>query len=227
VAISVVQSSALKRVASDSTDFSENAASNFTAGNSVFITVSHYAATATITGVTINGTAATKEVGLSNGDSTAELWRVFSVTGGGSGVTITYSGGADNALSFNILETTKVALDTGTQNSASSTGNTPAVSTAATTSVSETIVIAMVADATVTAPTFGGPTGWTNLWGENDGTAWACGRAAYSIESTTGTKTATFTANNTPQWAAVIAAYKDDTGGGGGGGGTTIAWLTA
>lgn len=214
MAISIVQSSALKQVDADSTDFTANAASNFTAGNTVLVPLAHYAGTATVTGVTINGQAATRDTpATANGSTRGEIWRLFNVSGGGSGVTITYSGGADNYLSFNILETSPLALDAGTPNGATGTGNTPAVSTAVATSVADTLLVSLVGEGDIAAPAFTG--GLTNLlWAENDGSAHVAGRATYSIETTTGTKTATYGASNTPPWVAVIAAYKDAGGGG-------------
>ena len=214
MAISVVQSSTLKQVDADSTDFTANAASNFTAGNTVLVPLAHYAGSATVSAVSINGTSAVRDTpATANGSTRVEIWRVFNVSGGGSGVTITYSGGADNYLSFNIVETSPLELDTGTPNGATSTGNTQSVSTAATTSVADTFVISLVAEGDIAAPSFAG--GLTNLlWAENDGSVHLAGRATYSIETTTGTKTATYSATNTPQWAAVISAYKEAAGGG-------------
>lgn len=214
MAISVVQSSPLKQVDADATDFTANAASNFTAGNTVLVPLAHYAGSATVTGVTVNGQAATRDTpATANGSTRGEIWRRANVTGGAATVVVTYSGGADNYLSFNILETSPLELDTGTQNGATGTGNSPAVSTAGATSVAETLVVSLVAEGDSAAPSFTG--GLTNLlWAENDGSAHVAGRATYSIETTTGTKTATYGATNTPPWVAVIAAYKDAAGGG-------------
>lgn len=207
-----VTTTAKKQVDADSTDFTITTDAALTSGRPVIVCLGHYSATATITGVTVNGTAATLDAGATSAQTRAQIWRVNSQTGGSS-VVITYSGGSDNYVTASVIELQGAAatpLDAGTPNTATGTGNVPAVTTGATTSQNDTITIAVVIDSAFTAnPTFSAPTGWTGtLHTENAGGVHVTGCAAYNVETTTGSKTATFGAANTPTWACAIASYK-------------------
>lgn len=213
--MAVVQSSGLKQTDNFATGPTYNAASNFTAGNTVIITLVHYGAGTVnrVTGITVSGTAAVKDIDVTDSGATnhAEIWRASNVAGGSTAVAITVNSGSGQYLSCGFEEWDDIAsspLDqTGT------TGNTvsaaPSVTSASTTTQADEVVYALFLDYAGTNWTSATPPGsYTESWEEPNGTLHEAGSAAYRVISATGVQTATFATGASMSWIAAMATYK-------------------
>lgn len=214
--MAVVQSSGLKQTDNFASGPTYNAASNFTAGNTVIITLVHYGAGTTnrVTGITVSGTAAVKDSEVSDSGNTnhCEIWRATNIAGGSTTVAITVTAGSGQYLSCGFEEwdniTTSSPLD-----QIGSTGNTtsssPSVTSASATTQADEVVYAAFLDYVGTNWTSSTPPGsYTESWEEPNGTAHEAGSAAYRVVAATGSQTATFTTGSSMSWIAVMATYK-------------------
>ena len=199
-----------------------NAASNFTAGNTVVITLAHFNSAANyITGITVSGTAATRSVQKISADTfnTAEIWIASNVTGGSSAVVVSFASGG-RYITCGIDEwdniTTSTPLDqTGTGGPTGSAA--PSVTSAGSTTQADEVVYAVFCDYAGTNWTSSTPpSGYTESWEEPDGTTREAGSGAYKVVAATGSQTATFATGSSMSWISAMATYKL-TGGGGGG----------
>lgn len=177
------------------------------------MTLGHFGTGQSITGVTIGGTVATKDVERSkidSSDSSGSIWRATNMAGGTDEIELTYSGGTDNYTSLSVEEWDHTLTpNPGTANSAEAFSNSPSVSTAAATTVANTIVYGLVVPTDgSTTQGLAGPTGWTEAWTEQDNSNHQAGRGAWIEETTTGTKTAAFTRSAANPWGAAIIAYE-------------------
>jgi len=202
-----------------------NAASNFTAGNTVIITVANFTS-AGITGITVSGTAAVLDATRTDagGQNRTQIWRASNVAGGSSAVVISAATG--NYITCGFDEWDDIVLSSPLDQTGS-TGDTTSASPSATTSGATTqaneLVYAVFTDYaggswTSATP----PSGYTESWEEPDGSAHSGGSAAYRVISSTGVQTATFTTGASLGWISAIATYKLAGGGGGGGGSAVV-----
>lgn len=214
--MAVVQSSGLKQTDNFATGPTYNAASNFTAGNTVIITLVHYGAGSTnrVTAISVSGTAAVKDSEVTDTGATnhAEIWRATNIAGGSTSVAITVDTGSGQYLSCGFEEwdniTTSSPLD-----QIGSTGNTtsssPSVTSASNTTQADEVIYALFLDYAGTNWTSSTPPGsYTESWEEPNGTAHEAGSAAYRVVAATGSQAATFTTGASMSWVAVMATYK-------------------
>lgn len=200
-----------------STTATFNAASNFTAGNDAIFTAVCFPSSG-ITGVTIGGTAAVRDLKQTDGGNNAvEIWRATNMTGGTGNVVVTFGGTSGNYMTGSVEEWDNLAaspLDqTGTAGPGLSTA--PSVTAAGATTQADEVVYAVYLDyvgsnATSIAP----PSTSTEVWEELDGSAQEAGSGAYRILSAIGTPTMTFSLGASVNWYAILATYKLSAGGG-------------
>jgi hypothetical protein len=218
--MALIQSSGLKQTDSANLGLgvTYNASSNFTAGNTVIITLVHYgvAAGIRVTGITVSGTSATKDFEKSDGANLnhAEIWRATNVTGGSTAVVITANSQSGQYISCGFDEwdnITSTPVDqSGTAGPTSSAS--PSATTSSSTTQADEVSYALFIDqvgSNWTSST--APAGYTESWEEPNGTTHEAGSAAYKVLTATGTETATFTAGASLTWMAVIGTYKLNT----------------
>jgi hypothetical protein len=221
LAASPTNSSGTVHVAGASGNQTMNAGFTFTAGRQAVLVVSYYAGGNNISSLTIGGTAATKRAGAGAGDD-SEIWDVLGggVAGGTANVVFTFPGGTtDVYISFGVDEyaASTLSYDTSTANTNSQSATTaPTVSTGAAVSTTSTMLYSVVNNWGISAPdTQTVPTGWTQVFQEPDGINWEMGAGARKEETTTGTKTATWTLSTSNNSVTSIVAYIISGGGGG------------
>jgi hypothetical protein len=190
-----------------------NAGTNFTAGNTVIISLVHYGGggTSRITAITVSGTSAVKDAENSDAGTVnhVEIWRATNVAGGNTQVAITHPGSSYITCSFEEWDNfTATPFDqSGTTGSTVSTA--PSATTAGATAQADEVSYAAFVDGSGTNWTSSTPpTGYTETWEEFNGTAHEAGSGAYKVLSATTTETATFTTGASMTWLAVIATYK-------------------
>lgn len=215
--MAVVQSSGKRQ--SDAVNLAStvtyNAASNFTAGNTVIITLVHYGATAgtRVTGITVSGTSAVKDVEKSDAANLnhVEIWRASSVAGGNTQVIVTGGAQSGQYLTCGFEEWDNISASPFDQ---SGTGGetvsaNPSATTAGATAQADEVAYAAFVDRVGSSWTSSTPpSGYTESWEEPDGTAHEAGSGAYKVLSAIATETATFTTGASITWHAVIATYK-------------------
>ena len=214
----IVQTSTKQVTDNDTTTTTWNAASNFTAGNTVIVTLVHFAPGGSrITSLTVSGTTAVKDAEKTDGSTTnhAEIWRASNVAGGSTAVVMTSGAPSSNYYSGVIQERDDITaspLDqTGTGGPTSSSA--PSVTSGGATTQADEVVYAVFCDPVGTNWTSSTPpSGYTELYEESDGTIHEAGSAAYIVVSSTGSQTATFATGASISWIAAMATYKLSTG---------------
>lgn len=209
--MALVQLSAIKQADGVSTSSTFSAASNFTAGNSVIVPIVHYAGGGGgITGVTIGGMTATQDK-VATADPTAMtyIYRVHNFSGSGANVVVTYGGGSDNYTTCAILEWSGLA-NAAPDASGAATGNStaPSVTTSGSTTASTnvTIGVATISNGVMGSITTG--SSQTDIFKELDGNTHQGGAAGYRVETTTSTKTSSWTSSTSSLWSACNVSYK-------------------
>lgn len=216
--MAIVQSSGKRQADGVSSSSSFNAPGNFTAGNTVIVTVAHYVTGGSrISGVTVNGQAAVLDKRRTGSgapaQSSADIWRCTNVPGGGSGFVITYGGGSDNFVSCGVDEHsgfTASPLDQ-TGEKTSGTGTAPTVSTTgAITQANETVYAVAENDDGTSSAGWSTPSGYTQSWVEQDSNSHQGGQASYRILSGAplAVQAATWGHSSGVASVAVIATYK-------------------
>lgn len=211
----VVQSSGKRQTdAVAASTVTYNAASNFTAGNTVIITLVHFHTGSRISGITVSGTAATRDVEKSNAGNNnhAEIWRATNIAGGNTQVQVTFPGG-NNYISLGFEEWDNIAttspLDQTGTGGPTSGSSAPSATTAGATSQADEVAYAVFCDYVGTNWTSSTPpAGYTEAWEEPNGAAHEAGSGAYKVLSATGTETATFTTGANMAWVCALATYK-------------------
>lgn len=189
------------------------AGSNFGASNLVVVGVEFFAATSTnTTGVTVAGTAATLIIGRAASTSTqGEIWAANTNAGGSAAAVISFSTGGHDGFAGLVEWSSANGTDAGTPNSANQAGTTaPAVSTAATTSQADTLLVGVSASASTGTDTYTQPGSWTTLGTESNGASNNAGAIAYFEDAgAAGTKTATWAKTDGAAGVnSMIAAFK-------------------
>lgn len=184
----------------------------FTAGRSAVVQIVHYSASARLSSISVGGTSATliKRQLDAAGINASELWLATNLAGG-TNVVVAYSGASDNYVSGAVTEwdgtlTVEEATVNGTNYSGGYLSN-PSISTAASTSASETVTFATVVQSMAWGDSgFVAPAGWTSTFVEqnSDGHEGGCG--VWISSNSADTKTANFTALYSV-YAASIASF--------------------
>jgi hypothetical protein len=198
-------------------------ATNFLIGNYVFVVIVHYVTGATaISGVTINGDAATRVVQrqhATNVPNRVEIWYRQVATGSARNVVVTPGGGADNYYTLAILEysqngTFSVVANTptGTDGSTNQPTSTLQSDVAAGDLTLQAFVNTVGGNITHTPPT---GTGYTTEFNEPDGDNQEGGGAVSRILQAGGVQSITWGTSSTSfAWSAVSATFRS-TGGSG------------
>ncbi len=181
-------------------------ATPFTAGNKVIVCINKDTSPI-VSGVTINGVAATKMISIANGVCAADIW-VGTAGSGSAGWTITFASSATLYVTSSAVERDDLAASP-LDKTVTATGSSvsPSATTAATTQAKETI-IAVMCGQNNTNSAISYPSGYTGLHTEPNGNAQAPGAAAYKDVAATGTQTATFTYAASHTWGCAIATLK-------------------
>lgn len=195
-------------------------ASNVTAGNTVIVFL--VCISGQSTGVTVGGTAATKDVEFNSTNSSAywvSIWRAQNVTGGTRNIVLTGPGTSGIYYKLSAEEWQNVpasALDQIGSAEVFSTASV-SVSTAGATTQANEIVYSCGVDTRdfASADSLSGPkTGTTADWtltanaGDNGAGTNLVLRAGYKLVTSTGTQTATYTLSTAQSESMVIATYK-------------------
>jgi hypothetical protein len=201
-------------VAPSTTD-TQTHTSNFTAGRTAVLTVSHYQAQGNrITGVTIGGTAATPDTQTPGptGQFTFETWRATNMAGGTANIEVTTGGGSSNhIMSYAVTQVQALSLtpvDTPTKAYGSGSSAAPSISMGSTGAQANEIAFAGFVHATDINSAITPPSGWTAAWEEEDGTTKMPGGCAYKILSSTAVDTATWATADSVAWYSSIVTYK-------------------
>lgn len=198
--------------------------SNFVVGNLVLVEIVHYAdpPSDVITGVTVNGTAATKRgsrTNPTNNPNQVEIWECVVVTGGARSVAISQSGaGTNGGGHFGTLAIAEYSF-TGTLSVVGSAvtadGNStgPSVSTPSGTAIGDLIVAVMVV-ADGGSRTITPPGSYTQEFNEGDSNNHEGGSGVTRIAAAGGTQAVTWSSSSSHVWSAVVVVY-NSTGGSG------------
>lgn len=183
----------------------------FTAGRQAVLQIVQYATGQEISAVSIGGTAAVRIAHAIGGNNDADCWWVSSIGGSPTNeVVVTYSGGTDNYVSGAVSEWpagTFSGVVSGSDNQATGNSASPSVATGVSLPAGTVSFAQFVANIgrTNNGISTAAPTGWTGVFTEQDSDNHEGGRGAWKEESTTGTKTATFSWTS-GDWAASIVA---------------------
>lgn len=187
----------------------------FTSGRQAVVAFSKVSVGATtISGVTIAGTAATKYGSVAIGNESFEIWAVLGsgVSASNNNVVFTNSGSDTFAIDFSVEEWAASTFS-GDQSAAknTSTGSTATPSVSSATSVSATAVVysGYFPYAAQTNNGMTGPSGWTQTFAQQNSTAAPGGVAGYHEETSSGTKTASYTRSGSTDGGAVIVAFTE------------------
>lgn len=190
---------------------------NATAGNTCVLVLTHFTSTASsfATGVTIGGTAATRDIRAVSADNAnvLEVWRATSVTGGTRDVVVTLTATAGQFLTCSAEEWDNISTSSPLDASGTggpTTSSAPSASTSASTTQTPILLYGGFTDYAGTNWTSATPpSGWTETYEEFDGTAHEAGAGGYFVDSgATGTKTGTWATGASMSWVAGIVAYK-------------------
>lgn len=218
-----VSSSGLKFTDNFATGQSYTQGSNFTAGNTGIVSLVHYGAGGTnrILSVTIGGTAAVKDLDLTDTGTTnhAEVWRATNMAGGTNAFSFTCTAGSGQYISLGANEFSGLHASPLGQTGNSALGGTsstaPTVSSSAPTTETDELVVALFVDIAGTNWTSATPPGsYTESWEQPDGSSHEAGTAAYRTSTTIGTQTATFATGGTVNYVAGLVTYKNAAAGG-------------
>lgn len=213
-AVSRVQTSGIKKVdASTALTDTFNAASNFTAGNTVILTLVYFnASNADVTGVTMGGTAAVEDIvqQCTSPQYRTAIWRATNVAGGTSAVVISTAGSVNHYIACSFEEWSGFLASPLDQTGFSSNvGATTGVNTGATVQAAEVVYgVAAAAGNFSSGSGISGPaSGYTQTVLQN--TTGNIGIAAsYKIVAATGAQAGTWTTTDSSEVFAVIATYK-------------------
>jgi hypothetical protein len=195
-----------------------NAATNFTAGSDLVITIAHFDGSSTprVTAITAGGTAAVAEKKQNDptSENYSEIWRATNIVGGTNVVTIDTSAGTGQYLTFGVDE-----LDDISENGLDLT-NSVAANTSATPSISYTTLNTpdqyVFATFTDYLGTNWGPVSTqspsTLLWSETNGTIRQSGAAGYNITTTVNASLIQFTTNTPVGNIGVLTTYRKNLG---------------
>jgi hypothetical protein len=204
-------SSGKLRVAAGSGNQTFNAGFTFTAGRQAVLVISGYASAA-ISGITIGGTTATKRADANQADD-AQVWDVLGgMTGGTANIVVSFPPGTTDVyltLAVDEYAASTLSYDASTGNSSTASATTaPTVSTGAAVSTTSSMLYAVVNPWGIQSPCVAtGPTSWTTLFDEQDGSTYEMGKGSRFEVSTTGVKTATWSLDVSNNTSAAIAAY--------------------
>jgi hypothetical protein len=181
---------------------------NFTAGNSAVVNIAHYqSSSATPSGVTIGGTAATKVVTGIGTTSVCEQWLATGLAGGSATVTITLPAGSGWYIDADVIECSPL---TGLDVTANATAvNTAPTMTSAATAQAEELVVGLFRDNTgvnnvVATPV---PAPLTQGFLVRDGISSLGGASGYKRVQIDGAQSAVFATTST-QWVGSVGCYK-------------------
>jgi hypothetical protein len=213
--VGLVQSTGKKQsdsLGSGTTNYT--AAANFTAGNTGIFEAVHFAsASSRISGVTIGGTAAVKDVDKSDGGvvNHAEIWRATNMAGATNVIAVTYAGG-NNYISFSCEERDDIFQQSPFDQSGTAgptTSAAPSATAAGNTAQADELAVAVFCDTAGTNWTSATPpAGYTESFEEFDGTTHEAGAGAYGELSSIATPTATFATGASMTWIVALATYK-------------------
>lgn len=219
-----VSSSGLKFTDNFATGQNYTQTGNFVAGNTGILTLVHYGAGSTnrVLSVTIGGTAAVKDLDLTDtgGTNHLEVWRATNMAGGVNTFSFTCTAGSGQYISLGVDEFSGLHATPLGQTGNSALGGTsssaPSVSSSAATTETDELVIAAFVDITGSNWTSAtAPGSYTESWEQTDGSSHEAGSAAYRATSTIGTQTATFATGASVNYVAGMVTYKNAAGGGG------------
>jgi hypothetical protein len=191
--------------------------SDFIVGNGVIVVIAHYANPSTdlVTGVTINGTAATLVIRRSNPTNPVnqiEVWWLPAVvTGGARSVAVTFGGAGAPDGHYVTLAATEIsysgtiAVVAGALVSADGNSTAPAVTFSPDDFLEPGFVVADGGTRTITQPA-----SYTAEFNEGDSNGFEGGAAASRVAAASGSQTATWaiTAGGACQWSAVSAVFR-------------------
>lgn len=193
---------------------------NFTAGRLVIVFIVHYSSVATqkVTGVTINGVAATQaaqKANTVNDENQVEIWYIASVTGGAHSVAVTLGGtGAPDghyisvsAVEYSYSGTLSVVASSPTPTEANSTS--PSITTQAGVASGDLTAAAFVVADSGTR-TITQPSTFTPEFNQGNTAGDEAGAAVTKILSAGGAQAITWTSTGSAyQWAAVNVTFRD------------------
>lgn len=219
-----VSSSGLKFTDNFANGQSYTKSGNFVGGNTGIVTLVHYGGIPTnrVLSVTIGGTAAVKDLDLtdSGGTNHLEIWRATNMAGGVNTFSFTCTVGSGQYISLGVDEFSGLHAtplgQTGSTSLSGTSSSAPSVSSSAATTETDELVVAAFVDITGTNWTSSTPPGsYAESWEQADGSSHEAGSAAYRVTSTIGTQTATFATGSSVTYIAGMVTYKNAAGGGG------------
>jgi len=204
----LVQTSGVQKDNAVATSSTFTMPGNFTAGKSAVCAISHYETVGNrISGVTLGGTAATRDAQKTSGVQSVEIWRADNIAGGTADFVITYGGGAGNYVSCGCEEWNSFTrVDTPTLNTTNATGANPSISTATGTAQNVETCYAVMAFTDSATPTITPPGGsWVQAWENENGSTQIPGSGVYIELTSAGTQTATWSSSSLTWFAATLA----------------------
>jgi len=210
--------------ATDKTFNSTEIGFSISAGKDYIFVCAHYVSGgADLNGVTIGGSAASLGEKVSQGESNVASWYVRNCAGSDTDVVVDFGAGSDNYLTGVLIEFPSGTLVASPVNASGNNQATASVGLAASTSAPTTtnnvITIGAIgcnnsgSDMGYTGPS---ESGFTLAVSEVNSSAHQSIRANYKIgESSTGTKTVTYSSNAARDYHAIIICYEYNLSGGG------------
>lgn len=217
MAITLSQQSNLIATASSGTTSTLTFGSAFTAGQLVVVSILSYPGTEIVSIVDNQGNTYTRAVSaVASGANRAGIWYkancaslgttpVITITLAGTGNYITAKASSWNGVSTTPLIATGSAASYGTSHSVTSSGGSPAVG--------DLVITDIIADDGLANNAFVTPSGYTNLFQQQDSINTSGGQAAYKLATATGNQSATHTATGSITRIATIAVFSAASGG--------------